>query len=299
MATVRKMYFNHSEVERVFQPVTTFLDPLYGSDQDYLVFGTQDAHFSIVFLKAAPNFLNRSSWPVRFCIRFLDKTNLNRKLGPLPGAYDKLQILAVSDFFVSPNGRNLDINNAVGNHMFEGKEWLRNVTLFSDDWCPDLAIQVGNQEFKVHFFVLAQHIPKLRCFVKVGYRCGPYIGVADFDCATVFAALVFIYLGSVREVEENAGAVLKFAFKYEIRSLMDYCTDYLSSSLCSQNIFCISYLAFACEREGLLLVCGQFLSNHVDLFKLYEWEDFSRKNPEAAIQLQKYAMLHSLERKTV
>ncbi|XP_060566563.1 BTB/POZ domain-containing protein 6-like [Ruditapes philippinarum] len=117
--------------------------------------------------------------------------------------------------------------------------------------CKD-SDQLPQNSIQAHKIILASRSPVYQAmFYGPCADTNPEIELSDTDSNTFKLFLKYLYTDSTDLTEESVPAVMQIAHKYQVTSLLTYCSQYLISILRADNVCAVLELALFFEEKKL------------------------------------------------
>ena len=153
----------------------------------------------------------------------------------------------------------------------------------------DLAIICENKKIECHKAVLccvSNVFEAMFSHLETTEAQSSEVKIDDIQADTMKALLDFLYNGEVQEWEKINAALLRAAHKYNIRELLEYCSEYLKQNVSVENATDVLVSAHLADQKDLFDIVSKFaIENHGKLVNTTSWEEFKKTNPTMAIDI--------------
>lgn len=149
------------------------------------------------------------------------------------------------------------------------KKMLRNIN-------ADVALRVGDQEFRANRHILTSHSPVFLALLT------PDIHLIHIDAdPRIFAVFLnYLHTENVENITpENSSELYMMADKYEVNSLKIICLNYMLENISVDNFCDVLSVAVLFVEEDLKEACFEFFSRRSrEIILTYKWQKFLREN---------------------
>ena len=102
----------------------------------------------------------------------------------------------------------------------------------------------------------------------------------DFSSDTMEQILYYLYFQKVKDNKVINTDLMMAAEKYNIKGLLDVCTNYLGSNLSEENALDVLVKAELIDQKKLFDAASKFVCNNIGrVNKTSAWEETVKKNP--------------------
>ena len=116
------------------------------------------------------------------------------------------------------------------------------------------------------------------------------ITMKEVSSNTIKAFKKLLYDERIEDTDLDAELML-FCDRYNIKPMVDLCSQHLQSSITKENLMEIVDAAFKINNDDLLKKAVDFVRlNYRSFDDIEQWENFMKSNPECAVKMMKFMM---------
>ena len=109
------------------------------------------------------------------------------------------------------------------------------------------------------------------------------VNIDDFNAGTVETMVYFLYNDNVLDEKMINPDLLRLAEKYNIKSLMDFCSEYLEENLSLENALDVLVTSHVTKKTGVFDNAAKFVcENRGHLIKTDSWKELLETNQKLA-----------------
>ncbi|PAA88191.1 hypothetical protein BOX15_Mlig003439g1 [Macrostomum lignano] len=168
--------------------------------------------------------------------------------------------------------------------------------LLVDGSFSDLRILApGDTVIKVHKCVLCVRSEVFAAMISNSCKesTESEIVIDSFSVETIRLFFVYLYGGRISgtELQDRALELMKMAHLYQVKSLIELCSQRLSYSLNSDNLISCIRIAWLYDCEILKSACIRCIRDCPDgVLATAEWLDFTRESPDTSVELMRQVL---------
>lgn len=164
--------------------------------------------------------------------------------------------------------------------------------LYKNKLNSDAIIKVDGKSFPVHKNILSARSQVFRSKLE---RNPTTLAVEDVDCATLERLLVFLYSGTLEDLQwELAIELYRAASKYAVPSLKRRCADILKEHLVVSNVCEVLEFADGNADEVLMRYAVDFIQDHMEVVSSPKWGKLEDRNPRLAAKITRELCLKNV-----
>jgi len=152
----------------------------------------------------------------------------------------------------------------------------------------DFVIKTGTKEIKCHKFKLAQHSEVFHKMFQhdLNENRKNEVLIDDFGEETVEDFVDFLYQGELAEKAKYTIQLLYIGHRYQVKALVDACSDYLQAHLTKENVAETWVASETFEISKLIEAVNEFLAeNWTSMGGCYGIDDVIEDHPEYMVSL--------------
>ena len=158
--------------------------------------------------------------------------------------------------------------------------------LYGQNEFSDVKIVCNGKCFECHKLVLISQSDVLKTMIKnkslieKQFEGVMEINENDFSSDTMEQILYYLYFQKVKDNKVINTDLMIAADKYNIKGLLDVCTNYLGSNLSEENALNVLVKAELLDQKKLFDAASKFVCNNIGkVNKTSAWEEMFQKNP--------------------
>ena len=116
------------------------------------------------------------------------------------------------------------------------------------------------------------------------------ITMKDVSPNTIKAFKKLLYDNLIEENDVDAKLMI-FCDRYNIKPIVDLCSQHLHKSVTKENVMEIADAAYKINDDDLLKKAVNFVRLNYESFEdIEEWKDFMKSNPECVVKMMEFMM---------
>ena len=158
--------------------------------------------------------------------------------------------------------------------------------LYGQNEFADIKIVCNGKKFDCHKLVLICQSDVLKTMIKnkslieKQFEGVMEIYENDFSSDTMEQILYYLYFQKVKDNKVINTDLMIAADKYNVKGLLDVCTNYLGSNLSEENVLNVLVKAELLDQKKLFDAASKFVCNNIGrVNKTSAWEEMFKKNP--------------------
>lgn len=158
--------------------------------------------------------------------------------------------------------------------------------LYGQNEFADVKIVCNGKKFDCHKLVLICQSDVLKTMIKnkslieKQFEGVMEIYENDFSSDTMEQILYYLYFQKVKDNKVINTDLMIAADKYNVKGLLDVCTNYLGSNLSEENALNVLVKAELLDQKKLFDAASKFVCNNIGrVNKTSAWEEMFKKNP--------------------
>jgi len=163
----------------------------------------------------------------------------------------------------------------------------------------DFVIKTESKEIKCHKLKLAWNSDVFSTMLQqedCNENQRNKLVIEDFSNDTIEDFVAFLYDGKLEDESKFTTQLLAMAHKYQVKSMMDTCSNYLSANVTKDNVSQVWLVSKACEFPKLAHAVHVFLAdNWKSKDELTGIVDVIKSHPEYMVDLMSYIIQKQVE----
>ena len=158
--------------------------------------------------------------------------------------------------------------------------------LYGQNEFADVKIVCNGKIFECHKLVLIcqsdvfKTMIKNKSLIEKQFEGVMEINENDFSSDTMEQILYYLYFQKVKDNKVINTDLMIAADKYNVKGLLDVCTNYLGSNLSEENALDVLVKAELIDQKKLFDAASKFVCNNIGrVNKTSAWEEICKKNP--------------------